>query len=291
LCGGRTAAGFEFAALGDTPYIADEEPAFVGLMAELNREPLAFVVHVGDFKSAIQSCSDALFLQRRGWFELSRHPLVYVPGDNEWTDCRRALGSGYDPLERMRKLRELFFAADSSLGQQPMALVRQRAAARGAHDYPEHARWEYGHVLFLTLNAPGPDNNSRANPGEFARRSAAIRDWLADGFAVAHARGSRAVVVLMHANPWRAPGRPRRGFGELVAALAAHTRAYAGPVLLVHGDTHHYRVDRPPLEGPGDAPPANFTRIEVFGYPEMNWVRVRVIEENGRLRFEATPGS
>ena len=94
----------------------------------------------------------------------------------------------------------------------------------------------------------------------------------------------------MHADPWNSPGRPRRGFRELLATLGAETRAYGGQVLLVHGDTHRYRVDQPPLENPSDAPLANFTRVEVFGYPEMNWVRVRVIEENGRVRFEATPG-
>jgi len=59
----------------------------------------------------------------------------------------------------------------------------------------------------------------------------------------------------------------------------------------VHGETHHYRLDQPLLDNASGAPPPNFTRVEVFGYPEMNWVRVRVIEENGRVRFEAKPGS
>src|SRR5262249_48130178 len=95
-----SAAGeFSFAALGDTPYSGDEEARFPALIAEMNREALAFVIHVGDFKAAITVCSDALYLQRREWFQLSRHPFVFVPGDNEWTDCRRSLGAGYDPLE------------------------------------------------------------------------------------------------------------------------------------------------------------------------------------------------
>jgi hypothetical protein len=190
LAGGVPAADFTFGALGDTPYSTDEESRFIGLMTELNREALTFVVHVGDFKSAIASCSDELFLQRRAWFELSHHPFVVVPGDNEWTDCRRTFGGGYDPLERMRKLREVFFAGDASLGQKPMALVRQPAATRGAQEYPEHARWVHESVLFLTLNAPGPDNNSRAYPEESARRSAAMRDWLIGGFQLARERSA-----------------------------------------------------------------------------------------------------
>ena len=50
-----SAADFTFAAVGDTPYSGDEEARFPDLIAAMNREPLAFVVHVGDFKSAISS--------------------------------------------------------------------------------------------------------------------------------------------------------------------------------------------------------------------------------------------
>jgi hypothetical protein len=288
--GPAIAAGFTFAAFGDAPYSTDEEPRFIGVIAEINREPLAFAVHVGDFKSAIERCSDELFLQRKEWFELLRHPLIFVPGDNEWIDCKRGLGEGHEPLERLRKLRELFFSGGASLGQRILRLARQPEASRGAHDYPEHARWEHERVLFLTLNAPGPDNNARAMPQEFSRRSAAIREWIVQGFGLARSRSLQAVVVVMHANPWGGLG-PRRGFGELLATLAAETRNFRGEVLLVHGDTHQYRFDRPRLGAASGAPPENFTRIEVFGSPWVNWVRVRVIEENGRVRFEATPGS
>ena len=285
------AAGFTFAALGDAPYTADDESRFVSMIAELNREPLAFVVHVGDFKTAITPCTDETFLQRRAWFALSHHPFVFVPGDNEWTDCRRALGAGRDPVERLARLREIFFAGDAGLGQRPLALVQQHAMTRGIHGYPEHLRWEHGGVLFFTLNAPGPDNHSRADPAEHARRSAAARDWIERSFRRARARGATAVVVFLHANPWSAPGRARPGFTDLIAALADEVRAYGGEVLMVHGDTHEYRVDRPMLDPDGRAPLANFTRAEVHGYPTLNWIRVRAFPVDGRMRFEVQPGS
>jgi hypothetical protein len=83
---------------------------------------------------------------------------------------------------------------------------------------------------------------------------------------------------------------PAAGFGELLAVLSAETRSFGGPVLLLHGDTHQYRVDYP-LRGNGTGVPVpNLLRVEVFGYPAMNWVRIRVVEENGRVRFEASPG-
>ena len=79
----------------------------------------------------------------------------------------------------MQKLRELFFSGNAALGQRPLALARQAAVTKGTHGYPEHARWEHGGVVFLTLNAPGPNNNSRAHPEEYSRRLAAILDWIA----------------------------------------------------------------------------------------------------------------
>ena len=104
---------------------------------------------------------------------------------------------------------------DASLGQRPLALARQPERQRGAHDYPEHARWEHGGVLFVTLNAPGPDNNARAHAGGVLAARAAIRDWIEQRLpARARAATLKAVVVVMHANPWSAPRRPRRGFAR-----------------------------------------------------------------------------
>jgi hypothetical protein len=45
------AADFTFAALGDAPYSESEEAPFVSVIAAMNREPLAFAIHVGDFKN------------------------------------------------------------------------------------------------------------------------------------------------------------------------------------------------------------------------------------------------
>ena len=109
-CSGA-AASFTFGALGDTPYTQFEEAHFPALVAEMNEEALAFVVHVGDFRGGNLHCSDALYLQRKAWFESVRHPFVYVPGDNEWRDCGSPRAGRYDPLERLAKLRGLSFGA------------------------------------------------------------------------------------------------------------------------------------------------------------------------------------
>lgn len=287
---GAAGAEFTFAALGDTPYTAEEEASFIGMIAELNRENLVFIVHVGDFKSGYSACSDEVFLQRKEWFELSRHPLLLAPGDNEWTDCGRRAAGGYRPLERLQKLRELFFAEPSSLGQRRLEVTRQSVSG-ARHPYPEHARWTHGSALFATLNVPGGDNNFALDPAEFRARDEAVRDWIRESFRLARAQQLSGVVLVMQANPWAAAGARRRGFTPLLETLAAETLAFPGEVVLIHGDTHRHRVDHPLLHPDTRRALANFTRIEVFGSPSVNWVRVRVDDTGGRLKFEVTPGS
>jgi hypothetical protein len=62
--------------------------------------------------------------------------------------------------------------------------------------------------------------------------------------------------------------------------LEKETIAFGKPVVLVHGDSHFFRMDKPlPLRAQG-APnlPAleNFTRVETFGTPNHHWLQVTV---------------
>lgn len=280
-------ADFVFAAFGDTPYTEEEEPQFVAMIAAINREQPAFSIHVGDFKSGWSPCSDALFKQRAEWFALFHAPLIYTPGDNEWSDCWRAWGASHDPLERLRQLRKLFFADPFSLGQHKLPLTRQNT--RGAA-YPEHARWTHEGVVFATFNVPGGDNNSRM-PGEMAARNQAVGLWLRDTFKLARNESRRAVVLIFQANPLGGNDKPRRHFEEIMQLITAETLKFPGEVMLIHGDTHRYRVDQPLTDPQTNRPLRNFTRLEVFGYPFVNWVRVRVTQINGKVTFTPTPGS
>ncbi len=286
------ATDYAFAAFGDTPYSTDEEQQFVAMIAEMNHSALAFVVHVGDFKSATTVCSDALYLQRRDWFRLSHHPFVYVPGDNEWSDCWRPFASGRDPLERLAKLRDIFFDSDQALGQSPLTLERQMHVAREpGMRYPEHSRWMYGRVVYATLNLPGPDNNRTRMPEEAALRMMAAREWMKSTFALARELQLPAVVLFMQADLWRPNGQPRPAFAELLQDVASEASRYRGKVLLVHGDTHQFRVDHPLFDPGTRRAVKNVTRLEVYGSPIVNWVHVKVQVRGDSARFEITPGS
>lgn len=290
---------FAFAVMGDTPYSALEEAAFPRLIDTLNAEALAFVVHVGDFKSSGAPCSDALFEERRAALDRSRHPVAYTPGDNEWVDCRRKAAGGWDPLERLEKLRRLFFSGAGFVGPAggPIAEVMTACARTGATGcecpaLPENRRWERRlaasaqRVVFTTLNVQGSNDNrgfDAANDRESDCRGVANRAWLAEAFAT----GSKpaAVVVIFHANPLAASrGDVHR---PLLDALTREAQAFGGPVLVVHGDTHRYRVDHP-FRDAQDLPVQNMTRLESFGSPFSGWVLVTVDPADPQF-FRFTP--
>ena len=282
FCPNLAAAQIAFGAFGDIPYNRDEEPALASIIAEMNREKLAFAIHVGDFKDARSECSDQLFRERRETFGLSHHPFFYTPGDNEWVDCRRARWAPRDPLERLAKLREIFFAADASLGQRPLAVQRQ--AARG---YPENMRWIVDHVVAATLNIPGPDNHRSAMPAESKRRTPAVLDWMRDAFRIARERKAPALVLAAQADLFTG----NSAYADILKTLAEESRRYAGEVLVVHGDTHVFRFDKPLVDAETGGVVGNVTRVEVPGSPFVNWVYVTVTVENGRAKFGAIPGS
>ncbi|MGZ5153432.1 MAG: hypothetical protein ACXWC5_25705 [Burkholderiales bacterium] len=282
ICASAPAAQFSFAALGDTPYNREEEPQFVTMMAEMNHQRLAFAVHVGDFKDSLTACSDELFKQRREWFGLSHHPFFYTPGDNERTDCGRTAWGRREPLERLAKLRELFFSQDASIGQRSMKADRQ--TARG---YPEHMRWMVENVLFATLNVPGPDNHRKDMPEEASRRTPALLQWMREAFRIAGDRKLPALVLAMQGNLWTG----NRGYSDIIAALAEEAQRYPGEVLVIHGDTHWFRFDRPLVDPRSGRHVENVTRLEVYGSPFINWIYVTANTDNGRARFSAIPGS
>jgi hypothetical protein len=283
-----TPARFEFALIGDQQYNAESEAQFARLMADIDRADLDFVVHVGDFKAGTsQLCDDKLFQARRQQFDASRHPFIYTPGDNDWTDCHNEKAGRYDPVERLAKVREIFFADRRSLGRRKLELELQ---AR----FPENLRWRGGSVLFVTLHMVGPDNNLESG-AEYRERNAANVAWMHEAFERAKREEVAAVALFTQANPRfersYPPGRMRgtgtgpppsrpSGFTEFLSELEREVVAYGKPVLFVHGDTHYFRVDKPLFrtgaEGPGERGRQieNFTRVEIFGFPEAHWLRI-----------------
>jgi hypothetical protein len=285
---------FEFAIIGDVPYKVEEEAKLAGLIAAINQSEVVFVVHDGDFKSGSSPCTDELFSQRYELFQTFKHPLIYVFGDNEWTDCHR---SHSDPLERLAKLREVFTQGETSLGQDPLPLTRQSHNPLYSK-FRENVRWRVGSVIFVVLHIPGSNNNfptrlpsgvSVGNRDEYTERNDANLAWLRESFALAMQSGSPGLMLFIQANPF--PFTPSDsnldGFEEFLVALEDETLKFGKPVVLAHGDSHYFRVDKP-LPRPdskGNRRPRliNFTRVENFGSPDVHWVRGMVDSRDPQL--------
>ena len=287
-----SAPGITFALIGDLGYFPREEPWVDNVFADLNRDAsLAFVVHVGDLSSPRYSCTNEVLARRLAQFRASSHPIVYTPGDNDWTDCHEPSVKGGDPLERLGNLRTVFFDGDHTLGRRTFALARQSQSADAAFTkYRENARWDLGGVTFLTLHVTGSNNGLGRTPegdAEYAERTQANLAWLRQGFAHAKVSNSRAIVVLQQANLFPEfppfPGTPQNpsGYTDLRVHLQQEAVAFGKAVVLVHGDSHFFRIDKPlsprPVRGTAVTPALeNFTRVETFGSPYHHWVHVTV---------------
>lgn len=286
---------FAFAVTGDAPYNALEEMAFDAMLGRLSADRLAFVVHVGDtIAGGGTNCADELYADRKRRFEASRHPFVLTPGDNDWTDCRRESNGRRDPLERLAKFRELFFADAYSLGRTRMPLavqegcVERTAAACACPALPENRLWTKAKVVFATIHVVGSNDNrgfDAASDAEQRCRELANAAWLDRAYALAAARDMRGLVILTQMNPYA--DYAGKVYDPLRNRIADSSRRLAKPVLFVHGESHTYRWDRPFRDASG-ARVANVRRLETFGSPAVGWVRVTVDPGDPDL-FSAEP--
>lgn len=281
---------FEFALVGDNPYSDATYDNYIRLIDDVNgEEDVQWVVHLGDVKGGGQSCSDEEF-QRR--FELNQRfqlPFLVTPGDNDWLDCKRESAGGYNEYERLAAFRKLFFATPGySNGGNPMPVVQQSSLSEGEFsEYVENAMWEREGVVFATVHTVALTVEA-TDSQQMERRHAAAIDWIESAFARAEETDAKGVFLAMQADPWGIWGLPsilRRTCGScadpkpalawLYPVLREQTIAFGKPVVLAVGDTHIFRVDKP-LYTDRNQLIENFTRVEVFGNPQVHWVNVLV---------------
>ncbi|MEZ4699140.1 MAG: hypothetical protein R2834_02320 [Rhodothermales bacterium] len=273
---------FAFALIGDMPYADADLPRFDRLQSAINGDrSLAWVLHAGDIKTGASPCTDAYLSERLALLQRFTLPLVLIPGDNEWTDCHRATAGGFQPLERLARLRALFYPTPGQSLGRPMALTTQ-AAEPGYAEFPEHVRWERAGVVFAALHVVGSQNGllpfegrTEADDAESARRMDAAIAWLHAAFERARAIDSPGVFLMIHANPGF-DNRVAPPFDRFLAALEEETRAFGKPVVLAHGDSHYFRIDKPLLETGTGRRLIHFTRVETFGAADVHWLKVSV---------------
>jgi Calcineurin-like phosphoesterase len=285
------AAPSTIAVIGDIPYGAAKLAEFPTDIDKINADPdVSLVAHLGDIKNGSSVCSDSYFATIRADFDRFDDPLVYTPGDNEWTDCHRANNGGYVPTERLGKVRQVFFpVAGRTLGVNARQVVTEAADPAYA-SYVENTMWTQSNVVFSAVNVPGSNNDlvpwfgttplSAAQQNEYSGRLAADLEWINAAFNTAGQTGAAGVAILMQADMWDtsalAPGGDGlTGFDPIVQRIGTLAHHFGKPVLILQGDSHSYRVDHPftstdPLYGihplaPDNLEAPNVTRVVVDG--------------------------
>ncbi len=268
----------EFVVLGDIPYGKDQIGSVKFIGKAIRKAGFPFVIHYGDLKSGGSPCDDSLLSERRDLLaKIVEGGLFYTPGDNDWTDCDRPGAGGYDELERLKKIRSLFFS-------QNLMLKPEWQTARQSPDYPENARWVFGNLQFVTLHIVGTDNGRqeilKTDPAAKALDAVDARDranlvWLEAAFDNARQHGLDGLIVAMQADPFDIADHAQRNrpcsqtertacnpYLPFLQNLTRLADLFDRPVLLVHGSTSNFCIDRGfggwrarklwRLNGPGD---------------------------------------
>ena len=244
-----TTGPFRIALLGDTGYNPGQDQLLLKTRTAISSLSYAFVVHDGDIQGPQEPCTDERLRYVHEVFEGFSVPLVFTPGDNEWAGCA-------GPAERLAAIRQRFFSTGQSLGQRRMPLTRQAAP------FVENARWSAGNVVFATLNVPGPDGKSSGADGLPAANLA----WLNEAFDIATNQQSPGLMIIWQDDPFAGGSDD-----DLQTALVERARAFGKPVVLVHGDSHVYRLG---TNWPGVP---NLTELQTFAVDNTDrWVEVTV---------------
>ena len=287
----RSAGGFTFALIGDTPYGPEQVAQFPDLRAAINADPkVRMVLHAGDVKGGSERCDDALFAERYALYEEFEDPFVLTPGDNEWTDCHRTAAGSYLPTERLAAMRAGFYPKPGRTAGGRSMRVRTQAADLEHGAFVENVRFHRNGVMFATVHVVGSRNGLEPWSGlpggdrpsertaEVAVREAAALSWIDAAFDAATNRKAAGVLLLLQAEPVE----DEPGYARIRDRIVQHATDFGRPVLLVHGDEHIFE------QQPSYAGVPNLTRLETFGDTVDNWLRVHV-DPRSKEVFSWTP--
>lgn len=196
LAAGASQPGFEFAVLGHSFKAGTDDAPLKKAIAEVSAFNASFVVATG-IKATGESCTDKLYSQRKDLLDASTPPLIVSLSASDWAGCRNSRGRG-NAIERLNRLRDVYFADNQSLGQRKLNLSRLSSTAK-FRSYAENAHWEVGGVLFATVNLPANNNHFLPEAGrnsEFEDRLVANRAWLQRLFAMAQGKKLDGIVLF-----------------------------------------------------------------------------------------------
>jgi len=233
---------FSFGVIAHAFRSNSDETTLRNAITETDADNLAFVVANG-IKAGSEPCSDQLYSERKALLSSAKNGLIVSLSASDWVACRTAADRSA-AIERLNRVRDLFFSDEFSFGDSKIPLIRQSTSPK-FHSYVENARWEIGNVVFATINLPASNNHYLAEGGrnsEFEDRQIANREWLQRIFLNAAQKKSAAVVLFCDGDPLATQrhrvfdfNAKRDGFAEIRQRISAHASQFSGKVLIIHG--------------------------------------------------------
>ena len=239
---------FSFGVIAPTTTRAADEAGLRDAILATDADNLAFVVSSG-IKTAQEGCSDKLFFKRKELFQGAKNGLIVSVAASDWSSCKADDGRSM-AIERLSRVRDLFFEDEFSFGASKLPLTRQASTPK-YRTYVENLRWDVGNLVFATVHLPSNNNDFVAAAGrnsEFDDRLIADRDWLHRVFGVATQKGAAGIVLFCDGNPMLPPdltglpgqgqgqgqGGRRDGFAEIRKQILALSARFPGKVVLIH---------------------------------------------------------
>lgn len=251
-------------------------------ISEADDDNLAFVL-VNGIKSGKEACSDDLYIERKALLSTSKNGLILSLAADDWANCTRGNGRSA-AVERLGRIRELFYSERFSFGDSKLPLIRQSITPQ-FRSYGENMRWRVGEVLFATLNLPANNNNYIAAAGrnsEFEDRMIANREWLEKIFMFANREKLTGVVLFTDGDPLHIPSDDaiaklsgkRDGYAEARQLISSEAKKFSGSVLMVHDRQTAKRNQAGKISWRD-----NIGKISV----DSGWLKVNVDESKPRL--------
>ena len=315
---------FKIVLWGDLPYRGTRDDVFdptdeeqingvsVGVLyAELrdsiNDSNAPFAFHAGDVKSGRQPCYTSKYFDRFEQLANSLDmPVVFTPGDNDWTDCHNDIESFRWTTQKhaLENVRDRFYSnrddAGPILGSNTDAWSIQVTTEENAN-YPELQRFMYNEIMFVVVHVVGGNNNRQTTcfnwfdtsfscpfslfltdlccfgaRWEYNARNSKVNEFLQQSFGVAAGAGAKGVVVLAQAAIFNLDDEPFErftdGFFDFWHTLRTETLSFGKPVVYVHGDAHRFKDYIPDIDGV----PSNLQALMVPGADEVGWVEATI---------------
>ena len=245
------------------------------LLADMNARTSPFRSTTATSRTAARNAPTTSTPGDRQMFNAFKAPVVYVPGDNEWTDCHRINNGGYDNLERLDHLRKRHVRQARELRRGDHDAARTRAnparssprtsassmagSSSSGSTSPAATTIKVHDDQECTSKSARTPTQCAADNTEYAERDAANVAWMQEAFELARSGKAPGIVLVFQADPGfdlpetedvnerKAPGLRR--LHQFPGQVGGRDQGrIAGQVLIVHGDTHYFKVDKPLID-------------------------------------------